>query len=375
MISIVILNYNVCNFLRQCILSVQKATLTVQAEIIVIDNNSVDDSALMMKQEFPEILFIKNKENVGFGVANNQAVAQAKGEYICILNPDTAVAPDVFTKCLAFISQTPDCGAIGVRLIDGAGNFLPESKRNLPTPSVSLSKLIGLNKKSNSYYATHLEEEETGEVSVLVGAFMFMKRSLYRKVGGFDEDYFMYGEDIDLSYKIEKLGYKNYYLGAAKVLHYKGESTQKNKVYLDRFYDAMQIFYKKHFSKNIVMDSIVYAGIFLNKHIKAVTINIKEEKQLKVEVLYLLSKDQLFYEKLKNKYDQPIKQVLLEDLTELDLKNALLIWDAQDYHYGIILDSMRSLSHLKPRHRIRPSAVYQIIGSDSSEERGVSLHL
>ena len=165
-------------------------------EIIIVDNNSSDDSCSMVKDNFPSITLIENKKNVGFSTANNQGVAVAKGDYVCILNPDTAVAEDVFTKVLHYASSLKDLGALGCYLMDGTGCFLPESKRNLPTPLVSALKLLGFSKK---YYADAVSRNEKGNVAVLVGAFMLLKRSVYNKVNGFDQDYFMYGEDIDLS--------------------------------------------------------------------------------------------------------------------------------------------------------------------------------
>ena len=261
-LSVVILNYNVRYFLEQCIRSVQAATKDLEAEIIVIDNNSQDDSCQMVKSLFPNVILIENKENVGFSKANNQAVAKAKGEYVCILNPDTAVSEDTFKVALKYSETVPDIGALGVYLMDGTGNFLPESKRNLPTPKVSLLKLTGFTQK---YYANQILDTEHGPVGVLVGAFMLLKRSIYNEVGGFDEDYFMYGEDIDISYKIAKAGYQNYYLGSSTVLHYKGESTQKDEAYFERFYGAMQIFYSKHFNKSILLEGSVSAGVALAK--------------------------------------------------------------------------------------------------------------
>src|SRR5690554_535547 len=324
----------------------------------------------MVKIEFPELLLIENKENIGFGRANNQAVAHAKGKYICILNPDTVVSLDVFHKCLRFIKQTPGCGAIGTRLIDGTGNFLPESKRNLPTPKASLSKLLGSEKQQNAYYANHISEEEIGPVSVLVGAFMFMLRSVYEEVGGFDRDYFMYGEDIDLSYKIEKAGYINYYLGSALVLHYKGESTQRDKQYLDRFYGAMHIFYKKHFSKNILQDGLIYLGIEGTKFLKSFSLRKKKTDLPTIKTIYLLSEDQEFYERLKAYYSQPIHQLKLKERSELDLENTKVIWDANEYEYDVILKNMRRYSSNGVRFRIRPRNTWQLIGSDRSDEKG-----
>jgi len=180
-LSVIIVNYNVRYFLEQCIISVQKATRAIDAEIIIVDNNSTDDSCDMVKDSFPHITLIENKENVGFSTANNQGVAIAKGDYVCILNPDTAVAEDVFTKALHYADSLKDLGALGCYLMDGTGHYLPESKRNLPTPFVSALKLLGFSKK---YYANTVSRDNKGNVAVLVGAFMLLKRSVYTKVKG-----------------------------------------------------------------------------------------------------------------------------------------------------------------------------------------------
>ena len=267
-LSVIILNYNVRFFLEQCVLSVQKALESIDGEIIVVDNNSHDDSCQMMKLRFPSITLIENKENLGFTKGNNRGVATAKGEYICILNPDTVVAEDTFIKVLAFAKKQSDLGIVGCKLIDGTGNFLPECKRGLPTPWVAFSKISGLYKifpKSslfNKYYAQHLKENETGKVDILVGAFMIMKRALYLEVGGFDENCFMYSDDIDLSYTVTQKGKSNYYFHETSIIHYKGESTTKDEKYMRRFQEAMHFFYKKHFRVSFLFDVFMKLGVF-----------------------------------------------------------------------------------------------------------------
>ncbi|MDP2159659.1 MAG: glycosyltransferase family 2 protein, partial [Flavobacterium sp.] len=249
-LSVIILNYNVRYFLEQCVLSVQAALQHIDGEIIVIDNNSSDDSCQMMKTRFPHIKLIENKENTGFPKGNNIGVAQAKGEYLCILNPDTVVAEDTFTKLLNLQPATlnPQLGILGCKLIDGTGNFLPESKRSIPTTWVAFTKIFGLYKffpkvrLFNKYYAQHLTENQSGNVEILVGAFMLMKRDLYNEVGGFDENCFMYSDDIDLSYMVLKRNKTNYYFAETTVIHYKGESTVKDETYMKRFQEAMDYF-------------------------------------------------------------------------------------------------------------------------------------
>lgn len=276
-LSVIILNYNVRYFLELCVHSVQKATQTIDSEILVIDNASSDKSIEAIKNKFPDVIFIQNTENVGFPKGNNRGVAQAKGDYICILNPDTVVAEDTFEKLLPFAENEPTFGALGCHLVDGSGNFLPESKRGIPTPWVALTKIFSLYKifpKStyfNQYYAQHISEFQTGKVAILVGAFMLMKRNLYVDLQGFDENCFMYADDIDLSYRILKTGNQNFYVPSTSVIHFKGESTVKDKQYLSRFSEAMQYFYAKHFKKSFVFDvfmklgSVVFAFIKKNQ--------------------------------------------------------------------------------------------------------------
>ncbi len=255
-LSIVIVNYNVKHFLDQCLTSVRRATSGIDADVWVVDNNSVDGSVRMMKEKFPEVKLIANKDNVGFSRANNQAIRESKGEYVLLLNPDTVVEHDTFSKIIEFMDAHPDAGGLGVKMIDGKGNFLPESKRGLPTPDVALYKISGLSKlfpKSRTfgkYHLGYLDKDEINEVEILSGAFMFMRRSALDKTGLLDEDFFMYGEDIDLSYRIIKAGYKNYYFPDTRIIHYKGESTKKSSVnYVFVFYNAMVIFARKHFSQ------------------------------------------------------------------------------------------------------------------------------
>ncbi|RFN57609.1 glycosyltransferase family 2 protein [Marixanthomonas ophiurae] len=366
-LSVVILNYNVRYFLHQCIVSVQRATKNIEAEIIVIDNASPDDSCKMVKECFPNITLIENKENVGFSKANNQAVKVAKGEYVCVLNPDTAVAEGTFEKCLGILESSGKIGAIGVYLLDGTGNFLPESKRNVPTPFISLLKILGLTKK---YYASDLSEEATGSVSVLVGAFMFLKRSVYNQVGGFDEDYFMYGEDIDFSYKIEQAGYKNHYIGSTETLHYKGESTQKDAAYLDRFYGAMEIFYKKHFNSNQLLNTSVKIGVSLAKKLKGSSSEERKTPAAISQKAIVLTENLQLLKILSEKIKIPLTSSSKTIFQETELTNTLFIFDVDYMPYHQIFMVMKKFKNKNNQFRIRPPGCNFIIGSDKSDEKG-----
>ncbi|MBI1265799.1 MAG: glycosyltransferase [Cryomorphaceae bacterium] len=255
-LTVVIVNYNVEHFLEQCLLSVEIAMKAVSCEVFVVDNQSVDGSCAMVRERFPWVKLIANTDNVGFSRANNQAMRIAAGEYVLLLNPDTVVEEDTFEKVVEFMDRHPDAGGLGVRMVDGKGVFLPESKRGLPTPWVSFCKISGIyrlfprSRRFNHYYFGFVNEHEEAEIEILSGAFMLMRKAALDKVGLLDEAFFMYGEDIDLSWRIILGGFKNYYFPATTIIHYKGESTKKGSLnYVFVFYNAMIIFAKKHFSE------------------------------------------------------------------------------------------------------------------------------
>ena len=255
-LSIIIVNYNVKYFLHQCLKSIETAKKNINLEILVVDNNSVDNSVDMLQNEFPELKLILNKENVGFAKANNQAIKQAKGKYILLLNPDTIVQEDTLHKCVDFLEQNTNTGSLGVKMINGNGDFLPESKRSLPNPASAFYKIFGLStlfpksKKFGQYHLNYLNNNKTHEIDVVSGAFFMTRKKILDEIGMLDESFFMYGEDIDLSYRIQKAGYKNIYFPETSIIHYKGESTKKTSInYIIMFYKAMIIFVKKHYSK------------------------------------------------------------------------------------------------------------------------------
>ena len=255
-LSVVIVNYNVKHFLEQCLNSVAAAAEHCETEVFVVDNNSVDGSCNMLREKFPWVKLIENKKNYGFSYANNQAIRQSTGEYVLLLNPDTVIEEDTLKSVCDFMDAHPDAGGLGVKMIDGKGRFLPESKRGLPTPQVAFYKIFGLSKlfpkskKFGKYHLTYLDKDQIHKVDVLSGAFMLLRAETLNKIGLLDETFFMYGEDIDLSYRITLGGYNNYYYPETTIIHYKGESTKKGSVnYVLVFYNAMKIFARKHFSK------------------------------------------------------------------------------------------------------------------------------
>ena len=363
-LSVIILNYNVRYFLELCLKSVEAAVAHIDAEIIVIDNNSPDDSCAMVKELFPSVKLIENKDNSGFSKGNNIGVAQAKGEYLCILNPDTIVAEDTFTKLIKFTDGKDNLGIVGCQLIDGKGNFLPESKRNVPTPKVSLKKVLG---STNDYYANHIETESTGKVDILVGAFMWLKKDVYDVVGGFDEDYFMYGEDIDLSYKVVKAGYDNFYFGETTVIHFKGESTLKDSKYAKRFYGAMQIFYKKHFKQNLLFNAVVWVGIKMAHFLRKNTVEVKIKSNQ--SYLYSVDFDPILVEQLPN--PTHIENTIQDNIEN----NSLIVYDFKMLISSIVIADMKQKSkqeNIVFRFLLKNSKF--ILGSDSATNRGEVLH-
>ncbi|WP_298904798.1 glycosyltransferase family 2 protein [uncultured Psychroserpens sp.] len=358
-LSVVILNYNVRYFLELCLKSVEAALVHIDSEIIVVDNQSSDDSCEMIKKRFPRVTLIENQSNYGFSKGNNIGVAKAKGDYVCILNPDTIVAEDTFERLLNKFDDQLKQGILGCRLIDGKGQFLPESKRNIPTPSVAIKKMLGW---STSYYASHVDEKESAKVSVFVGAFMLMRKVVYSNVNGFDEDYFMYGEDIDLSYKVQKAGYFNSYHGDVAIVHFKGESTLKDKVYAKRFYGAMQIFYNKHFKSNLFFDTLVWFGIKLSPLFGRTT----KARKAKLDQTILVSSEMNTDLDTVLKSDLKVQPhfSLYEEKTEYILDNNLL-------SFKDIIDILSNApKNCTTTFKILPKNSNFIIGSDHSKSRG-----
>lgn len=342
-----------------CLKSVEAAIADLEAEIIVVDNYSSDDSCAMVKSGFPNVRLIENEVNYGFSKGNNQGVAIANGEFICILNPDTVIPENTFDQLLSFAEQHDDLGILGCRLIDGSGTFLPESKRNVPMPWVASKKLLGL---SDAYYANQIGELEIGQVPILVGAFMLMKKSIFNRVGGFDEDYFMYGEDIDLSYRILKLGFQNFYKGTVSVVHFKGESTIKDKTYVKRFYGAMQIFYKKHFRSNWLFDFMVWIGLRFTFLFR------KRPKEIKLKVEHYVLVSKQIPEKLQSGLKKPI--VLFQKINTIK-ENSEIILDANVLNYKEIIEYISDTKiNTKAKFKILPKNSNFIIGSNSSKIRG-----
>ena len=307
-LSIIIVNYNVKYFLEQCLDSVLLAAKNTEAEIIVVDNCSFDGSVEYLKSRFPTVLFIENQENVGFSRANNQAIAQARGEFVLLLNPDTVIGENALANVCRFLDEHPQAGAVGVKMLDGYGQFLPESKRGFPSLWHSFCKMSGLSglfpclKLFGGYQLKYLDNNAVHAVDILAGAFMMVRKEAIEKAGVLDERFFMYGEDIDWSYRIILSGYTNYYY-PEPIIHYKGESTKKNIKYVNRFYEAMLLFFNKyypnsnHFFKLAIRLAIIGCGIVsaFQKIIKPFRVFFHVQKSVKE---YTFNKSEFTYEEI-----------------------------------------------------------------------------
>lgn len=371
-LSIIILNYNVRYFLELCVLSVQNAIQNLDAEIIVVDNNSPDDSCESIKERFPNVILIENKENLGFPKGNNLGVKIAQGEYICILNPDTVVAEDTFEKILAFAKTKNDLGIVGCKLIDGTGNFLPESKRGIPTPFVAFTKIFNLYKifpgiKSfGKYYASHIKKEETGKVEILVGAFMVLKKDLYQEIGGFDERYFMYGEDIDLSFSALKQGKSNYYFHETTVIHYKGESTVKDGTYMKRFQQGMDLFYKKNMKSSVFFAIFMKLGMIFFSFIKMFQGKSKPKSKPENYILITDNPD----DAILKSFGRNLNSEIILNGNPANSKTTEFILDAESIGFKKVISFMES--NARPHHTFKIALKKSnfLIGSNSSNDRG-----
>jgi len=352
------------HFLELCLKSVEASLVNIDAEIIVVDNQSSDDSCHMVKSLFPKVRLIENSENYGFSKGNNIGVAQAKGEFICVLNPDTVVSEDTFQNILEFFEGKSEIGILGCRLIDGKGQFLPESKRYVPAPMVAIKKMLGF---TDSYYVKTLKQDALGRVPVLVGAFMVLKKQIYDEVNGFDEDYFMYGDDVDLSYKVENADYHNMYYGKTTIIHYKGESTLKDKIYAKRFYGAMQIFYKKYFKSHLLFNTMVWFGVRL------VTWFQKPPKSSESNPKHVVFVSNNSHKVLEKIYADKFTVVNQFDVYANDFEYIL---DNNYLSFKSIIEILSNTpKNCTATFKILPKNSNFIIGSNSSKRRGAVIQL
>jgi len=354
-LSVIIVNYNVELYLQQCLLSVFQSK-NIDFEVFVVDNNSSDDSCKMMKEKFPHVRLIENKCNVGFAKANNQALALSKGEYVLLLNPDTVVAEDTFENVCRFMDEHPNAGGLGVKMLDGYGNFLPESKRGFPSPFVAFCKIFGLSKlfpKTHlfgKYHVRYLNENQIHAVDILAGAFMLIRSETLEKIGFLDEIFFMYGEDIDMSYRITLAGYKNYYL-PERIIHYKGESTHKGSLkYVKIFYESMLIFFKKYYHKSSFLFAIsIKFAIFFRAFLaalKRIFASVFPKKKKNIGKVALVG----CVEELKHQFNDFIEIPVDEDISNIksiikSKKIEFIVLSTNDFSYKEIISFSESVSN------------------------------
>ncbi len=356
-LSVVIVNYNVKYFLEHCLYSVQAATAGMDAEVIVVDNNSTDGSLDYLRPLFPDVTFIANDHNPGFATANNQAIRQCQGEYVLLLNPDTVIGEESLRSLCFFLDEHPKAGAVGVKMIDGHGRFLAESKRAFPSPWVSFCKLFGLSKvfPYSSVFARYslpyLSEEKQHKVDVLAGAFMLVRHEALDEVGLLDESFFMYGEDIDLSYRIVQGGYKNYYI-PERILHYKGESTKYgDPSYIRAFYGAMVIFFKKYYPRSgWLMTGLIRMAVSLKAGMASLfgSSKTKKPKSVKRRRLLIFCREDHF---------EAVKAACVKQMPDLEYVN---LWD---------LDTERVMDAICRRNRMKHFSDYAFCYPDARFEQ------
>ena len=373
-LSVIIVNYNVKHYVYQCLMSLRKAADGLDWEVIVVDNNSSDGSVEYLRVcfpdgTFPQLHIIANTDNPGFGKANNQAIGMAKGDYVLLANPDTFVSEETLRRCLDFMEQHPDAGCLGVKMLNSNGTFAPESRRGVPTPWASfckitrLSKLFPHSKTFGYYYMQHLPINEPAQVEIISGAFMMLKREVVEKVGTFDEDYFMYCEDTDLSYRMLKAGYHNYYL-PTQILHYMGESTRRNTYsYVNNFYKAIFIFFKKHFNSHIFLLRIfIYVAIYVLAALSFVKSTWRKmiyrlKTRLaprKTQLLCLVREENMgIVSSLAEKYDLEVRMFNHTVVDAAQLRNIVgdtdpfyIVYDTSLYNYSEVLNLAHAYSAL-----------------------------
>ena len=368
-LSIVIVNYNVKHYLEQCLESVLRATTDIDAETIVLDNHSKDDSVAWLSQRFPQVHFIESNHNLGFARGNNMAIRQSRGQYVLLLNPDTILGEDVLNQTLAFMDEHPKAGALGVQMLKTNGEHALESRRGLPSPMTAFYKMCGLcaryprSRRFGRYYMGWLTWDEPVRIEVVSGAFCLLRRSVLDDVGMLDEDYFMYGEDIDLSCRVLKGGYENWY-HPARILHYKGESTQKSSFrYVHVFYEAMLIFFRKHYSHLSLLVSLpiklavlfkattALLGMLVDKGRKAMGLSGRRRK-IDTEYVFIGSEaSREAFEQLARKKGLTTHTIIGDAHTLPDGHHGRfdasddrilyhMVYDTEAYSYGQILDIM-----------------------------------
>jgi len=376
LLTIIIASYNVKYFLEQCLFSVSAAADKLlelgEVEVLVVDNASADGTIGYLQAKFPSVRFIANRENMGFARANNLAGQQARGEFILFLNPDTILSESILLNCVEYARLHKNTGAIGVRMVDGSGKFLPESKRGFPTPWRSFCKLSGLtalfphSKLFAAYQQGHLHEREAQEIEVVAGAFMMVSNAVLQKVGGFDERFFMYAEDIDLSKRIEVAGYQNYYLGNQTIIHFKGESTSKDKRYVRMFYDAMKLYVDKHYQgkRSAISVALMKSGIGIRSLISGLSLNPQNENAIE-PVSACFAGDAASIEAVKKKWTG----VRPDEAAE-----TVVVCEGKSFPFSAVIEFVQKLSPSKVA-LVHANGSCSIVSSAVKTSRGIAIAL
>lgn len=371
-LSVVIVNYNVRYYLAQCIHSLLKAANGIDCEIIIVDNDSKDSSVEFLKTLYPQVQFIENRKNLGFSRANNIAIKQARGEYILILNPDTIVKEDLLKDCIELLDGDPQIGATGVRMLNPDGTFAPESRRGIPTPFTAFCKMSGLNyifptsRIFGRYYMKFLDEHSTTPIEIISGACMFVRKSVLDECGLFDEDFFMYGEDIDLSYRILKTGKKNFYLPSS-IIHYKGESSRKNTFrYVYVFYEAMYIFFKKHYSSyNWLLSIPIRSAIYLRGAFEYVSRKLRGLFTKRTSVLSSMKKRHFLLKgtnkSLESMADICDKYDLMYETEENTTTPDFIVYDIDAFTYTQVISDLEQRAR-DPKTRVNLATYSRKLG-------------
>lgn len=347
-----------------------------ETEVIIVDNHSTDQSREYLPAKFPNAFFVFNSENIGFSKANNLALRQARGEYILFLNPDTILSEKTLGDCLGFFASKTDAAAVGVRMIDGAGHFLKESKRGVPFPWVAFCRLSGLStlfphsKIFSSYYQGFLPEQQINEVEVLSGAFIFIRKKILDELGSFDERFFMYAEDIDLSYRILQAGYKNYYLPGAPIIHFKGESTRKDSRYIHLFYQAMVQFIHKHFGSGPFV-SLLRAAIWTRSHLSSIDLLFaKKVKPARGDIKTYLRGDPVVVSMIENRVSMTGREIMQEK----ESAGEIIFCEGGNFSFEDIIREMQDIK-TPVSIKIHGGNSSSIVGSDSKEFLGETIPL
>lgn len=350
-----------------CLESLEQALQNLRAEIIVVDNASGDETEDLVKTHFPHVNYIQSETNDGFSMANNKGIAQAKGEFVFLINPDTVISENAIAEAIKKHKAIENCGILGVQLIDGTGHFLPESKINRLSLTNAAFKFLGYSK---SFYNHSIAADGEGETATLVGAFMCFTKEQYKKVEGLDDNYFMYGEDIDLSFQFVKKGFKNYYLGNQSIIHFKGESTLKDKAYFKRFFTSVKYYFEKHYTNSSWIVGLLSLFFFIAKWTKRSDIAKKQRRDVSFNSIYCLTKSDVLINKLSTHFKQEIIKIDKDSIREVHLENDYIVFDKNYLSVAEIIRLMKSCSNHENYFRIRSSTLDVLIGSDSSTSQG-----